>query len=422
DDGDTMTGTRTQTYGGTVSGPNLSVTGNGDYTAIEGLSMNSDSTVDVNVAKNLDTQSGSYSVDASENQIANYNETGSVKGYYMDQSWTFHNHQEHWGSNDDSGEYSGGDPDVKTSGGKGDQSQTVITKLHYLGPNGPSSTNTQTSSGSGGGSSSTTEDTPAEPAPVNPNAGNAPAGRGLMPISGPTRNAKELLFGPDPEPVQESYQRMGDGRAPLRPNMGPIGSSLADIEQDKSRSWVVRAAAGTAAGFATLFEKVPGGFLDSASKSRDVVRKGIENAKNPIDKGAGVIALGYNLAGEGFGIFGLLEAEATLAGTPITGVASAPKAFANIGELSAEHQAILRNVWRGEQSISAIPQTIRQQLAALYSRVAAQNPAGSAQAAFNQARANYLLGKGPNPGPSVVEFSRRTGIPIYRRGEGVDVP
>ncbi|MGH7137604.1 MAG: hypothetical protein ACREHD_17800, partial [Pirellulales bacterium] len=175
DDGDTMTGTRTQTYGGTVSGPNLSVTGNGDYTAKEGLTINSDSTVDVNVAQNTDTQSGGYSSDASEDQIANYNETGHSTGQYMNEDWTFHNHQEHWGSNDDSGEYSGGDPDVLTSGGKGDESETRT--FIYLDKNGNvvSSITVPSGGSNPGSSSSTTEDTPAEPAPVDPQAGDVPA-------------------------------------------------------------------------------------------------------------------------------------------------------------------------------------------------------------------------------------------------------
>ena len=71
---------------------------------------------------------------------------------------------------------------------------------------------------------------------------------------------------------------------------------------------------------------------------------------------------------------------------------------------------------RGEKSISELPKAVRQRLAGLYSRVAAENSPGSAQAAFNQARANYLLGKGPNPGESVVQFAERTGLPIFKRG------
>ncbi len=96
--------------------------------------------------------------------------------------------------------------------------------------------------------------------------------------------------------------------------------------------------------------------------------------------------------------------------------APAPTPFANIGELPAAQRAILGDVWRGTQPVTALPQTTRQQLAGLYRRVASENPAGSAQAAFNEARARYLLGEGSNPGPSVVEFAERTGIPIHRRG------
>jgi RHS repeat-associated protein len=93
----------------------------------------------------------------------------------------------------------------------------------------------------------------------------------------------------------------------------------------------------------------------------------------------------------------------------------APKSLANIGELAAEHQATLKGVWRGEQPLTALPESVRQQLAGLYSRVASENPAGFAQAAFNEARAKFLLGQGPNPGPSVNEFARRMGIPVFKR-------
>jgi hypothetical protein len=93
----------------------------------------------------------------------------------------------------------------------------------------------------------------------------------------------------------------------------------------------------------------------------------------------------------------------------------APKALGNIGELAAEHQATLTAVWRGEQPLTALPESVRQQLARLYSRVASENPAGFAQAAFNEARAKFLLGQGPNPGPSVNEFAKRMGIPVFKR-------
>jgi RHS repeat-associated protein len=96
----------------------------------------------------------------------------------------------------------------------------------------------------------------------------------------------------------------------------------------------------------------------------------------------------------------------------------APRAFGNISELPVAQRAVLETIWTGEQPITALPLATRQQLAGLYSRVASENPAGFAQAAFNQARADYLLGRGPNPGPSVVEFAQRMGIPVFRRGGG----
>ncbi len=74
------------------------------------------------------------------------------------------------------------------------------------------------------------------------------------------------------------------------------------------------------------------------------------------------------------------------------------------------------NIWEAGPR-SQLPLRTREQLAELYSGVARRNLAGSAQAAFNQARADYLLGRGPNPGRSVNEFAERFGLPKFRRGE-----
>jgi hypothetical protein len=75
----------------------------------------------------------------------------------------------------------------------------------------------------------------------------------------------------------------------------------------------------------------------------------------------------------------------------------------------------LRQVWRGEQPVTALPETVRQQLAGLYSQVSAQNPSGFAQSEFNAARANYLLGNGPNPGPNVNDFAAANHIPMSKK-------
>jgi hypothetical protein len=92
-----------------------------------------------------------------------------------------------------------------------------------------------------------------------------------------------------------------------------------------------------------------------------------------------------------------------------------PYSLSNIGELAAEQQETLKGLWRGHQPLSALPESVRQQLAGLYFRVASENAAGFAQASFNEARAKFLLGQGPNPGPSVNEFAKRMGIPVFKR-------
>jgi len=93
--------------------------------------------------------------------------------------------------------------------------------------------------------------------------------------------------------------------------------------------------------------------------------------------------------------------------------AAATVAIKKIGDLSGAEKDILKGIWDGGHR-SRLPLKTRQQLADYYSGVAAKNPAGSAQAAFNQARADYLLGYGPNPGRSVNAFAELFGIPKFR--------
>jgi RHS repeat-associated protein len=93
---------------------------------------------------------------------------------------------------------------------------------------------------------------------------------------------------------------------------------------------------------------------------------------------------------------------------------SFPRTISKIGDLTKEEAAALKNIWKGGPR-SQLPLRTREQLAEHYSGIAKRNPRDYAQSAFNQARADYLLGKGPNPGGSVNDFSERTGIPIFKR-------
>ena len=129
-------------------------------------------------------------------------------------------------------------------------------------------------------------------------------------------------------------------------------------------------------------------------------------------------------AGLASGYFSLLALEAAapaliatwqwLTTHPETADEVDPDKIKRIGDLTREEAATLADIWKGTQPTAALPLDVRQQLANLYSGVASQNAPGFAQSAFNQARADFLLGQGPNPGPSVVEFSQRMGIPVYR--------
>jgi RHS repeat-associated protein len=94
--------------------------------------------------------------------------------------------------------------------------------------------------------------------------------------------------------------------------------------------------------------------------------------------------------------------------------ANAPRTITRIGDLTRQEQATLAEIWNGNQPPEALPLEVRQQLANMYSGVANRNAPGFAQSAFNQARADYLLGRGPNPGPDVNAFAKQMGIPIFR--------
>jgi hypothetical protein len=88
--------------------------------------------------------------------------------------------------------------------------------------------------------------------------------------------------------------------------------------------------------------------------------------------------------------------------------------ISRIGDLTGIEKKALQNLWEGAPR-SSLPLSTRQQLAEYFSNVARKNPAGSAQSFFNQARADYLLGRGPNPGKSVNEFAKRMGLQVFKR-------
>ena len=93
---------------------------------------------------------------------------------------------------------------------------------------------------------------------------------------------------------------------------------------------------------------------------------------------------------------------------------AASRKILRIGDLTKDEAAALRRIWDGDAR-SQLPLQTREQLAQLYSSVAKSNPVGSAQSAFNQARADYLLGRGPNPGKDVNGFAERMGLSKFRR-------
>ena len=77
---------------------------------------------------------------------------------------------------------------------------------------------------------------------------------------------------------------------------------------------------------------------------------------------------------------------------------------------------MLKKIWAGEAARVALPLATRIKLAIHYAGVAFRTPVGSAQSAFNLARAKFLLGLGKSPGKNVVAFAEREGYEIAKRG------
>jgi hypothetical protein len=86
-----------------------------------------------------------------------------------------------------------------------------------------------------------------------------------------------------------------------------------------------------------------------------------------------------------------------------------------IGDFTQAQRDTLKGMWDGTTPRAALPLSVKERLAELYSDIAKKNPPGSAQSLFNQARADFLLGYGPNPGRSVTEFAERMGLDVFRR-------
>jgi hypothetical protein len=95
-----------------------------------------------------------------------------------------------------------------------------------------------------------------------------------------------------------------------------------------------------------------------------------------------------------------------------------PAARRGIGEvISREDRTLLARVWTGEARPTALGAEDRRKLADLFRALGDLCPAGSAQHEFQYARAAYLLGDGPNPGPSVNQFGAAHGCPkAYKVG------
>jgi len=89
---------------------------------------------------------------------------------------------------------------------------------------------------------------------------------------------------------------------------------------------------------------------------------------------------------------------------------------AKIGKLVDDRQRlVLDQIWKDEAPIEALPYRLRLKLATAYMTVAKRNVDMPGQRAFNKARAKYLLGEGPNPGPRARPFAEGHGLPVGRK-------
>ncbi len=91
----------------------------------------------------------------------------------------------------------------------------------------------------------------------------------------------------------------------------------------------------------------------------------------------------------------------------------------NIGEaLSDAERKKLGDIFDEKADLSGLSKEARERVAQVFEDVAKKNPAGSLQRAFQEARAKFVRGEGPNPGRNPRAFAEKHGLPINRRGGG----
>jgi RHS repeat-associated protein len=153
--------------------------------------------------------------------------------------------------------------------------------------------------------------------------------------------------------------------APRSDGLGMVSGYLHDkAEEGQDEHTVVGAlqsmAAGTLVGPTALFDTVPGAMMESAAESRRQIQKNLEDPKaNAIDRSAARVALVVNHCGEGFAIYGLGEAQATLLGAPFILKGGAPGSTPTMPKLGlASESRLLSGQVEGRATQIADPKLI----------------------------------------------------------------
>ena len=100
------------------------------------------------------------------------------------------------------------------------------------------------------------------------------------------------------------------------PELGPLSGYLDRLANRHKNNPFIVIPAGMLVGPAALIDTIPGAIHQAAGDARQGIIDDIKTTNDPIRKGAGALALGYAVAGEGFAQLGNAEAAGQLLGLP----------------------------------------------------------------------------------------------------------
>jgi hypothetical protein len=223
-----VTENRNQQLWGDDSGSDFSVSGEGSSIGAGTATLDSTSTVTVNVAEGFDTQTGGFSGSDDVIQSANYNQKGWATGTYFKENWTYQYQEAQTSSNSVNGQY-GGEETAATDQGDA-YTRTYTVTISTLTPGidtwTPPQTSTGTAAFSSTGGSSDEEEAPS--APEDPSAGGAPA---AVPATIPPYDLS-ALSSEEASVVGQFFKGAGQGVLNTLNGVQDIGIGLANLSLD----------------------------------------------------------------------------------------------------------------------------------------------------------------------------------------------